>query len=71
MRKSLQNVNENIFAITVGMSSLIANLMNNGQSAAEIKIENAAGGPMFYVWTMKEALTGDAFHVNFELIGPH
>ena len=61
-----------IFAIIVGMSSLIANLMNNGQSAAEVKkIENAAGGPMFYVCTMKEALTGDAFRVNFEQTGPH
>ena len=70
MRKSLQNVNE-IFAIIVGMSSLIANPMNNGQSAAEVKIENAAGGPMLYVWTMKKVLTGDAFQANFELSGPH
>ena len=60
-----------IFAIIVGISSLIANPMNNGQSAPEVKIENAAGGPMHYVWTMKKALTGDAFHANFELTGPH
>ena len=60
-----------IFAIIVGMSSLIANSMNNGQSAAEVKVENAAGGPMVYVWTMKEALTGDTFHANFVLNGPH
>ena len=60
-----------IFAIMVGMSSLIANPMNNGQSAAEVKIENAAGNPMLFVWTMKEALTRDAFYVNFELTGPH
>ena len=44
--------------------------MNKGRSAAEVKIENAAGGPMLYVWTMKEALTGDTFYANFELTGP-
>ena len=60
-----------IFAIIVGMSSLIANPMNNWQSAAEVKIENAAGGPMLYIWTMKRVLTGDAFHANFRLCGPH
>ena len=41
------------------------------RSAAEVKIENAAGGPMLYVWTIKEALTGDTFSANFELTGPH
>ena len=60
-----------IFAIIVEMSSLIANPINNGQSAAEVKIKNAAGGPMLYVWTRKEAITGDTFHANFELTGPH
>ena len=70
MRKSLQNVMK-IFAIIVGMSSLIANPMNNGKSVAEVKIENAVGGPMLYVWPMKKALTGDAFHANFELTGPY